>query len=366
MDILISSISFCEYVIQQANALAGLGHSVLLLMPAPLVESTIGADIEKFLAPNVECHAYDVVGRWRRSFYAPLFQAVSSFSPDLIHVHENGELESLALILRYHRAALVVTVHDVTTHSGADSQINMRRRLIKKLLRRRADVIHLHGEGLREELRRVSPQLASKCRVVPHGILSFFKQWELEPVEREPLTCLFFGRMERYRGLDNLLKIGRMLKERLPDIRILVAGRGSELGKYKGDMTALGVFEIHDAFIPNRDVHRFFNRASLLLLPYHEASQSGVVMMGLSFGVPVVATAVGAIPEIIVDGQHGRIVPIGDLECFADAVVELLCDEDRHFQMETACRELGNSLSFTCLAKDFDALYTHATAAKRC
>lgn len=365
MKILISSISFCEYVIQQANGLAGIGHAVLLFMPAPLVDGTVGEDIEKYLASNVQYYAYDVVERRHRSFYAKLFQTVSTFSPDLLHVHENGELETLALILRYHHAALVVTVHDVATHSGTDSQIKMRRRLIKKLLRRRANVIHLHGERLREELKRISPKLASKSRVIPHGTLSLFKQWECENIAREPLTCLFFGRMEKYRGLDNLLKIGRILKETLPDIRIVVAGRGTELANYNAEMKALGVFEIHDAFIPDKDVHRFFRRASLLLLPYHEASQSGVVLMGLPFGVPVVATAVGSIPDILEDGQHGRIVPVGDLDSFSDAVVELLGDEDRHFQMRTACRELGDSLSFTCLAKDFDALYAYATAVKR-
>lgn len=365
MHIVITSTSFCEYLIQQANGLAALGHSVLLVIPAPLPKDTVGVDFARFLAPTIQYFTYNVTGKWRLGFYLELFHAVSVFSPDVLHIHENGEIETFALISRFHRIPLVVTIHDVTTHPGADFQIKLRRRLIKKLLRRRTDLIHLHGEKLREKLKESHPKLACKSAVIPHGALSLFKQWENEPVEREPLTCLFFGRMEKYRGLDNLLKIGTMLKESLPGIRIVAAGRGSELEKYKAKMAALGIFEIHDTFIPNKDVHRFFGRASLLLLPYHEASQSGVVSMALPFGLPVVATDVGSIPETITDGQHGRIVPVGDLDGFAGAVRKLLSDEDLRRQMGTACLQLGESLSFARLAGEFDSLYTHAIEMRR-
>lgn len=365
MRIVIASISFCEYIIQQANALAALGHSVLLVTPGPLIEGTVGADIDHLLAPKVKYYTYVVVGKWRQSFYAGLFQAVSTFSPDVLHIHDNGEIETLALIMRFQRFPLVITVHDVTEHPGADSRIAPRRRWIKKFLKWRACRIHLHGERLREKFVEIHPRLASKIIVIPHGTLSLFKYWENGAVEREALTCLFFGRMEKYRGLDNLIKIGRILKETVPGIKIIVAGRGSELAKYRAEMSELGIFEIHDAFIPDREIFRYFRRASLLLLPYHEASQSGVVSVGFPFGVPVVATRVGSIPEVVVDGRQGKIISPGDIGGFADMVRELLSDREMLQQMSDCCLESAAHLDFRNLADNFVAVYSRAIAKKK-
>jgi alpha-maltose-1-phosphate synthase len=364
MRIAISAISFCEYLIQMANGLAGLGHSVLLIMPKSLTMQTVGMDFECLLAPAVQYYNYDISRRCNLHFYRGLFQAISAFKPGVLHVHDNGEIETLALLLRFKRLPLVVTIHDVTTHPGADSRIALRRRCIKILLRRKSNVIHVHGLTPRKLLEENNPALAAKSMIVPHGTLSLFTQWKDGHVEREPHNCLFFGRMEKYRGLDNLLKIGRLLKEKLHRVRIVVAGRGTELGKYKDEMLALGIFEIHDSFIPDKDVQCFFRRASLLLLPYHEASQSGVISMGLPFGVPVVATNVGSISEIIVDGKHGRIVPVGDVAAFSAAVIDLLNNDDRRDRMSVVCKELGESLSFSRLAKDFTSMYERAISLK--
>ncbi len=365
MRIVIVAISFCEYVIQQANALSSLGHSVLVVMPSSLVRNTVGADIDYLVHSGVECFVGRERRPWKLAYYTDMIRAVSTFSPDILHIHENGELSSLALLSRFNHKPLAITVHDVTMHPGADSRLKMRRRIIKGLLKKRADVIHLHGETLRDKFRALNPELAGRVTVIPHGALTLFKYWENENIEREPLTCLFFGRMEKYRGLDNLLNTGRTLRETVPGIKIIVAGRGSELVKYKEEMTALGIFEIHDEFIPDKEVFRYFRRASLLLLPYHEASQSGVVAMGFPFGVPVVATGVGSIPEVVVDGRHGKVVLPGDMDGFAEAVRELLADEARLKRMSDCCRESAERQDFSMLSDEFVRLYAKAIARRK-
>ncbi len=364
MRIVITSISFCEYVIQQANGLAGRGHEILLVMPTQLVDATVGSDLENVIAPGVKCWAYDTRGRRRPAFYAGLLRVVSSFSPEVLHIHDNGELETFVLAVRFHRVPLVVTIHDVSPHPGVDSRSKTRRRIIRKLLKRRADVIHLHGKVLHSNLKELLPDLAGKVAVISHGTLSLFKYWEKEVIEKEPLTCLFFGRMEKYRGLDNLVKIGRILKKTVPGIKIIVAGTGAELEKYKTEMMELGIFEVHDQFIPDEDIFRYFRRASLLLLPYHEASQSGVVSMGLAFGVPVVATAVGSIPEVVIEGINGKIVAPGDVEGFAGKVREILADGDGLKRMSGHCVRSAEQLDFRNLANEFVELYSKATARK--
>lgn len=360
MRIVIVSISFCEYLIQQANGLAGLGHKVLLVMPASLVQCTVGDDITRLVAPGVECFVYTEVRPWKLAYYSKLIRAVSSFTPDLLHIHDNGEMSTLTLLLFFLSVPVVVTVHDVTTHPGADSQIKTRRRLIQGLLKFRAAVIHLHGEKLRQGFMKRYPSLSTKIAVIPHGALSIFKYWEQDVIEQEAMTCLFFGRMEKYRGLDNLVKVAEILKETVAGIKIIVAGKGTELEKYKAAMMKSGVFEIHDSFVPDQDVYRYFRRASLLLLPYHEASQSGVVSMGFPFGIPVVATRVGSIPEVVLDGRHGVIVEPGNIPAFAEAVRDLLLHGEKIKQMSWHCLESAREFDFSALAVEFEKLYVKA------
>lgn len=365
MRITISAISFCEYVIQQANGLASLGHLVLAIMPSPLIQNTIGDDIGSFISTGVSVFKCREQRPWKSAYFSDPVRAIAAFSPDILHVHENGELVTLSIGLCFRRVPLVLSVHDVTPHPGADSRSNLRRRTIKAWMRRRATAIHVHGRQPEDRIRTRHSALAHKVTVIPHGALSLFSHWGNEPIQREPLTCLFFGRMEKYRGLDNLMVVGRRLKKAIPGIRILVAGTGTELAKYTSAMAAEGIFEVHDAFIPNRLIPHFFKRASVLLMPYHEASQSGVAAMGLPFGLPVVATDVGAISETIMDGVHGKVVPVGDMEKFTASVIEILTNEGFRKAMEKNCLDLSQALSFENLAHDFERLYQQAIGLRR-
>jgi len=360
MRIVIAAISFCEYIIQQANSLAALGHEVLFVLPSPLIRATVGDALESLLHERVAVLACDEQRPWKRGYYQYPLREISRFDPDVIHVHENGEMLTFALMLRFWTKPTIVTIHDVTLHPGADSLMKSRRKIIRMLLRRRANVIHVHGVAPLRKFKHLHPGMTNKVRIIPHGTLSLFTHWANEKVGREALTCLFFGRMEKYRGLDNLMLVGEGLKKTLPGVRIVVAGRGTELEKFKVAMEVLGIFEIHDRFIPNSEVHRFFRRASCVLMPYHEASQSGIVAMALPFGVPIVATNVGAICETVHDGIHGRIVPVGDMASFIEATVDILTKRQRWMKMAEACINLSRSLSFESLAPSFEKLYRQA------
>ena len=360
MRIFIFAVSFCEYIIQKANALVSKGHEVMVMMPYPLISSTVGSEINILLDQRINTIFYRGKKRPNRLFdlfRMRFFKIIGNFSPDVFHIHENAEIETLLICLRFPQVPLIITIHDVIPHIGADSRISLRGKLIKGYLRHHADTIHVHGETLKNELSKLDYRLAKKGEIIPHGTLSLFTHWDNHTVQREPYTCLFFGRMEKYRGLDNLIKIADVLKKSIPEIKIIVAGRGSELVKYREDLIQSGIFEIHDSFIPDNIIYTFFRRSSLLLLPYHEASQSGVVHMSLAFGLPLVATSVGAIPETVQDGIHGRIVPRDDMKSFAEAIICLLQDRVILQKMEIACHERGRELEFTNIVEQYEKLY---------
>ena len=149
---------------------------------------------------------------------------------------------------------------------------------------------------------------------------------------------LFFGRIWEYKGLEYLIRAEPLISERIPDVEIVIAGRGEDFEKYRRMMVNPSRFEIHNQNIPEALVAEFFSEASVVVLPYVDASQSGVVPVAYSFARPVVATSVGGLPAVVEDGVTGLLVPPRDVHALADAIVTLLENEDLRHKMGAAGR----------------------------
>jgi len=95
---------------------------------------------------------------------------------------------------------------------------------------------------------------------------------------------------------------------------------------------------IDNELIPDERVARYFGESSVVVLPYIDASQSGVVPIAYSFSRPVVATTVGGLPSVVEDGVTGLLVPPRDERALADALITLLEDEELRHKMGAAGR----------------------------
>lgn len=120
--------------------------------------------------------------------------------------------------------------------------------------------------------------------------------------------------------------------ERFP-VKLLVCGEFYEGRKETFDLIdRLGIAEVvvvFDGFIPNEAVHLFFCASDLVVLPYVSATQSGIVQIAYHYDRPVVATRVGGLPEVVVDGKTGCLVEPRDSDALAEAVVRFFQDEGK-------------------------------------
>ena len=139
---------------------------------------------------------------------------------------------------------------------------------------------------------------------------------------------LFFGRVEEYKGLKYLIKAHEILKQKKVYHKIVIAGRGTELDKYKNILDKNPHFEIKDYYIPPEEIANLFLNSNIVVLPYTDATQSGVLMMAMNYARPVIATRVGAIPEIIVDGYNGLLVPPRNPYMLSLAIERLISDKE--------------------------------------
>ena len=250
-----------------------------------------------------------------------VYKKIKGFNPDVVHVQENSDWRILFIASLMGFDKVVLTVHDVVTHPGDIKNIM---RILSRIFRKRVRRIIVHGNYLKEQMLSKSQKFKDKICVIPHGVFEIYKNWDDVSVEEEENTILFFGRFSQYKGIDVLIKAEPLLAEEIPNIKIILAGRGEDFGKYEDLIKDKHHFEIHNRFIANHEISQFFRRASLVVLPYKEASQSGVIPIAYVFGKPVVVSNVGSIPEVVEEGKTGLLVYPNRHEELAGAIIKIL------------------------------------------
>jgi glycosyltransferase involved in cell wall biosynthesis len=314
------SFNFGEYCIRLASALAQHAE-VLLVLPHQLAEPHIAklndtVHLFSFQSPRLR---QPVQQFWT---IRKVCQKIRDFSPDLIH-YQGAHLwfdSALPFLRRY---PLIFTIHDFRPHPG-DQPSQKTPFWIETFARRRADELIVHTRQTRELAARQLPIDAERISVIPH--IQIGEKLSSPPDQDEEHLILFFGRIWAYKGLEYLIRAEPLISARVPDVRILIAGQGEGFSRYSRMMVHPDRFIVHNEYVPEERAAEYFRRASVVVLPYTEASQSGVIPVAYSAGKPVVATTVGGLPEIVEDGRTGYLIPPGDVVQLADAVTRLLLD----------------------------------------
>jgi len=144
-------------------------------------------------------------------------------------------------------------------------------------------------------------------------------------------TMLFFGYVREYKGLAYLLRAMPMILERV-DVDLLVVGEFyDDRAGYDRIIKELGIGErvrIVAEHVPDESVGDYFGAADVAVLPYVSATQSGITQIAFAFGLPVISTNVGGLPEVVREGETGYIVKPEDERDLAGAVVRYFTGED--------------------------------------
>jgi glycosyltransferase involved in cell wall biosynthesis len=183
---------------------------------------------------------------------------------------------------------------------------------------------------------------AGRVEVVPHGAFDYLTRLPDEAplpapfagVERPVVLC--FGLIRPYKGVDLLIEAFRDV----PDAELWIVGR--PLGTPIEPLRALaapiaGRVRIEPRFVPERELPAFFRRADVVVLPYRDAEQSGVLFTALAFGKAIVVTDVGGFGEVAAAGA-ARAVPPADAAELSGAIRGLLADPAARQKLEEGAR----------------------------
>lgn len=245
---------------------------------------------------------------------------------DVVH-YQNAYIWGAPLVWLHSYKRAVTTIHDPYPHPGLADPLSFP---AIALHLRAMDALVVLGRAQKEAFLsrfRVSPE---KVVVIPHGEFSYFKRFATVP-ESDDRTVLFLGRIVKYKGLEYLLRAVSLVVAHVPDARFRIVGLG-DLGPYRSLLDSPHV-DVDNRFVSPAEVAREVGRAALVVVPYTEASQSGIVTVAQSLGRPVVASAVGGLPDEIMDGETGLLVQPRDPVALAGAIADLLQNPARRAEM---------------------------------
>jgi glycosyltransferase involved in cell wall biosynthesis len=362
MNVTLVNLGFPDYPVALANALARRVN--LTFVQAARLTDPWQAQID----PNIHLMVRGLPRiRDPRSLAAvfALLRTLCNLKPDILHLQDSVNPWFDLIAASHDLPPLVVTVHDATRHPGENRGEWFTGYLRKRLLLR-AQVVIVHASIQRDLLCSTWGIPRDRVHLVQHGEMGSLYRGATtgtpgEIVQRNPESVLFFGRVLPYKGLGILIHAMKIVRETIPSAKLIIAGRG---GKNASSPMVDGEqpwVEIIDRFITRQEVVGLFSRAGMAVLPYVEASQSGVASLAMGLGTPVIASAIGGLEELIVDGVDGILVPPKNPAALALAIVNLMRDESLARRLSSAALLRSESdLAWSSIADETVKLYRKA------
>lgn len=318
-----------DYTIAMANGLAP--HlRIGAILPRQKYEP-----LRRWIDPRVELNLVD----WprTRSLSNPAFlwrlnRMIQDQAPDVLHLLSNTSLWFNAALPVWRRRPLVTTVHDVALHPG-DRDTARLPGWTSRLMARQSPHLIVHGEGLRRAAARSFGKAQDHVHVVPHpAIRRYADLARIAGLHRSrpegEFVVLLFGRIFAYKGLGTLISAEKMLSGSLPGLRLVIAGRGDDPAGLRPLMGRPECYDIRRGFIEDIEVAQLFTDADVVVLPYEEASQSGVLHLAAAFGKPVIVTDTGELRVTVEPNGLGLVVPPRAPDRLAAAIAALARDPE--------------------------------------
>lgn len=257
----------------------------------------------------------------------------------IVHLHyfRVGTLALLnVLMARLALRKVVITAHDVESFVSS-----LEVPLMSRIAYRLAHRVIAHNQISRTELISRLGVRSGKISVIPHGnylhalhpLTARDASREILGIPREAKVLLFFGQIKAVKGLDILLKAMPAVLARHPDAVLLIAGKPwkTDFAAYSSLIDRLGIghaCQSHIRYIHTEEAAHYYGASDLVVLPYQRIYQSGVVLMAMSYGKPVLVSDLPGMVEMITDGDDGFVFQRGNPQSLAMRLNEVLAAPD--------------------------------------
>lgn len=327
-------------------------HSNIINIENQIQKNDIFLSLEyeefKFFEKYLNLDKVYVINRTRKSAFAfsniylqiKLNSFISKIEPDVIALTSAPDMFK-CLIYKY-RKKLVLTVHDPFPHTGEKALRTMIfRRLAFKIIPKFVLLNKTQKQKFKKYWQLNENQICINKLGSYDCTALYLNRLEIKKTFH---SILFFGRISPYKGIEYLLEAMKLVHEQIPYATLTIAGSGAmyfNMTPYKD----LSYVDIQNRYIDMKELANLINQCSIVVCPYIDATQSGVVQTVFALNKPVIATNVGAMSEYIEDGKTGMLVPPCNSEKLAEAIIEVLKNNEYLVQMENNIKKLRDSKS---------------------
>ncbi|MDR2789689.1 MAG: glycosyltransferase family 4 protein [Campylobacteraceae bacterium] len=281
--------------------------------------------------------------------FIEIIRSINLYSPDIFY----SPMEHFwdAVIYPFVRCKLKIkTIHDVKLHKQEDS---FAYRFFHWFTFRQADKYVILSKKFTQNL--INKGIKKQNIIhIPHANFSYYSNEKENRDFYFNNKILFFGRILEYKGLHVLLKAMKIVVKNMPNIKLVIAGDGN-ISPYKNDIDILhDNIELHNEWISIEDVKIYFKDIDVVVLPYIQASQSGVIPLAYSFSKPVIVSNTGALDEQMYDGKTGYLIEPHNHKMLAERILYLMSSPDMIYRMSKECYKVyKNELTWEASAKKF-------------
>lgn len=221
--------------------------------------------------------------------------------------------------------------------------------LLRRRLYRKADVVTANSEGALRALNAFVP--AAKLRLVHNPVAQGGQR------DPEPGHILFVGRLVAQKGIDVLLDAMATVVSSVPTGRLTIVGGGELEGTLRAQADRLKLGDSVRWIGVTDDLAMLWRTAQVFVLPSRYEGTPNALLEAMAWGLPcAVTTGVGGALDLVEDRRSALVVPIGDVEALADAIVELLRDQALADRVGNAAKEAVEDLTPAVVARRWLAL----------
>jgi glycosyltransferase involved in cell wall biosynthesis len=274
----------------------------------------------------------NLILQWR------LLRFVRELQPEVVHFNNFIYFNHFYLFLCGGKK--LISIHDPLPHSGDENSFSSAIPRLTRFINNKCVRNHLLFNRAMVDAYRDASQLdTTNILTSSLGVYDYLNLFTADHANNDS-DILFFGRIAAYKGVDVLLSAFQEILKKMPDTVLTIAGAGN----FGFDIASYGFpparLKIINRYIPNGELAQLIRGTKLVVCPYKDATQSGVIMTAFAFAKPVIATNVGGLVEMVEDGATGRLVPPNDPKSLAQAIVGLLRDEAKRMQIEHNIRSV--------------------------
>ena len=288
-----------------------------------------------------------------------LIEILRKIKPDIVHItHFHVWCIFLYLLRPIFKYKIFYGVHDNPFEPKEESVFLMN--FFEKFFVKKADLLLTYSNFMKESIKKYVSN--KTIEVLPLGIHSdlcpkFEKKFNSN---KESLDVLFFGRIENYKGIDTLVRAYEILKKENLEIKLTIAGRGKIDKDLENKINELDII-FKNYWISNEELCRLIENCDVLVAPYKNATQSGMVSVALAYGVPIIAINVGSFSEYIKDGVNGFLIDVDDYLTLAEKIKVLYQNRWLVVEMAKKAKEIGELYKWSSIMRKAIMLYKSYT-----